>query len=286
MNIAAASNQRRGLKIAPSVGLRGLLAGGLLMTAGTAFAQNSQSPIDITSDTTLYTPDLPPLGFSYGTTTLSVVNTGSPGEESTIRANVPEGAGSVTVSGVVYNLLQFHFHVESEHVINGQPGDMEMHLVHQDVNGNYLVVGRLIEMGAHNDPLDPIFSNLPPDSSAPTLPVFNFDLESILPTASTTFRYSGSLTTSPYTEPVQWIITSEHLEMSQDQIDAFAAVFDGPHGNYRELQPLNGRTVQTDVAGFSTIPEPSTFTLLVAGLGLLLSQRRRTVQTGCGGSRA
>ncbi|MFN0066532.1 MAG: carbonic anhydrase family protein [Limisphaerales bacterium] len=246
-----------------------------LAASAAVWAQNSQSPINITGDpaVSVYNPALPALNFTYGTTSLSVINNGSPGQESTIKANVPAGAGSVVLSGVTYELKQFHFHTESEHQINGADSEMEMHLVHQDSNGNYLVLGRLIEAGALNLALDPIFSNLPPTTSD-TLPVFNFNLTGLLPGTSTSHRYSGSLTTSPYTEPVQWVVFSEKMELSQGQINNFRALFTGPDGNEREPQPLNGRTIQTDVAGF-VVPEPGGVALGLLGFGILAALRRR-----------
>ena len=44
---------------------------------------------------------------------------------------------------------------------------------------------------------------------------------------------------------MRWIVLAEPIEMSQAQIDAFKQLF--PEGNSREVQPLNGRTVKTDV---------------------------------------
>src|SRR5437660_11666971 len=80
----------------------------LLSIASLTAAQ--QSPIDIQSNHTLFT-GLPALQFAYGSSVaLDVFNNGSPDEFATIRANVPAGAGAVTVAGVTYNLLQFHFH--------------------------------------------------------------------------------------------------------------------------------------------------------------------------------
>ena len=75
-----------------------------------------QSPIEIRSEDTLFTA-LPGLNFLYGSgVTLDVTNTGSPGEESTIRANVSAGPGSLSVGGTAYALTQFHFHTKSEHL--------------------------------------------------------------------------------------------------------------------------------------------------------------------------
>jgi len=62
----------------------------------------------------------------------------------TIEVEV-EGENNVILSGVDYRLLQFHFHVASEHRINGGGFDMEMHLVHQSAAGNLAVIGVLLQ---------------------------------------------------------------------------------------------------------------------------------------------
>jgi carbonic anhydrase len=53
------------------------------------------------------------------------------------------------------------------------------------------------------------------------------------------------LTTPNFDEGVRWVMLAEPIEMSGEQIDAFKRLF--PEGNSREIQPLNGRTVLTDV---------------------------------------
>jgi carbonic anhydrase len=40
-------------------------------------------------------------------------------------------AGKISIGGKTYNLKQFHFHVPSEHHINGAAAPSEMHVVHQ-----------------------------------------------------------------------------------------------------------------------------------------------------------
>lgn len=239
-----------------------LVAFTFLLSAATAAFAAEQSPIDITSANTTFA-SLPSLGFSFGTTSLNVEDTGSPGEEATIKAFVTGGNGSLTLSGDTYNLLQFHFHTEAEHLINGVREPMEMHMVHQDGSGNLLVVGRLIVEGAANAALDPIFSSLPTAGSP--LAIGSFNLSLLLPSTLTSYRYGGSLTTSPFTEGVSWVVLSEPLEMSLGQINAFKAVF--PDGDSRHVQALDGRTIQTDVSGFAAVPEPSGYAA-VAGLAL------------------
>jgi carbonic anhydrase len=217
----------------------------LLLTLG-ANAASQQSPLDIRSENVFYT-QLPALNFSYGTTvTLDVVNTGSPSDEATVRANVPAGAASVTLAGVTYKLLQFHFHTKAEHLIDGHQAAMELHLVHQADDGTLLVVGRFIEPGDTNALLAPIFSDLPQNTTQHK-PVGPFSLPGLLPADLSTWRYPGSLTTPPFSEGVQWNVLAAPITLSQSQIDAFRALF--PDGNSRPIQDLNGRAILTDIVG-------------------------------------
>jgi carbonic anhydrase len=275
-----------------------------------SFADNlakmeSQSPIDIRSESTYY-GRLPALNFNLASdTSLEVINNGSPDHEATIRANVNPGQGTLTLSGHEWDLAQFHFHTPSEHLINGRSLPMEMHLVFTDSASNLLVVGRGIgikEWG-YNKALEPIFSDLPQNHEE-ILNVEHFNLNTLLPTNLNSFRYSGSLTTSPYTEGVSWIELATPLLISRSQVEAFESLF--PHGNSREVQELNDRIVLTDVRGFvdhhhaglevsvnsdlgvsvapaaTAVPEPTTYAMLIAGLGLMSAVvRRRNRKAEC-----
>ena len=240
--------------------LLAVLAASALVSLPRAGAQTGleQTPIDIRNEDTTFVPNLPTLGFSYETkATLSVVNNGSPGEFATVRAELsPDTTSKLTVAGatgnVEYKFLQFHFHTPSEHELNGQKFPMEMHLVHKFEDGSpdgvLSVVGVFVKAGRENSELAKIFSHLPaqPDERRA---VARFNLTKLLPHGLESFRYDGSLTTPDpggvFQEGVRWIVLAEPIEMSEQQIDAFKQLF--PEGNSREVQPLNGRTVLTDV---------------------------------------
>lgn len=232
-------------------------------------AMESQSPIDIRSTNTFF-GNLPALQFTLSSDTpMNVINNSTPLtiKESTVRANVDAGAGSLMLSGHEWNLAQFHFHTPSEHLKNGIASPMEMHLVFSDAASNLLVVGRWIEQGAFNSALDPIFSHLP-QTSGDTLHVDHFNLNTLLPDNLESFRYSGSLTTPPFSEGVTWVALAQPLTMSLDQISTFTSLFSD--GDSREVQALNGRIILTDVPGFvSAVPELETYAMLLAGLGLI-----------------
>ncbi|WON74025.1 carbonic anhydrase family protein [Nitrosospira sp. Is2] len=235
-----------------------------------------QSPVDIRPDNTFFRR-LAPLQFSLSSDTdLSVLNTGSPSHESAIKANILPGAGSVTVDGHTYNLAQFHFHTPSEHLESSKATPLELHMVFADSTDNLLVVGRWINQGSFNSALDPIFSDLP--TASETHQVSDFNLNSLLPDNLQSFRYEGSLTTPPFTEEVTWINLAQPLEMAAAQIQAYRDLF--PHGNTRPVQPLGDRIILTDVPGFVTnVPEPQTYAMFLAGLGLLGFMSRRSRQT-------
>lgn len=210
-----------------------------------------QSPIDIVTADVVQDPSFRPLSFQYAaSTTLTVLNVDAPSVEGTIRG-IPAPGSTLSYDGSVYNLLQFHFHIDSEHEIDGRRFPMEMHFVNQKVGStgtdDLLVVGRFVEVGDTNAVLVPFFDAIasipnPGDSLGLTA----FDIASLVPLGQPQYRYAGSLTTPPYTEGVNWnIFYGPSLAVSAAQIDQFAAAF--PFGDSRDVQPLHGRLVTTAV---------------------------------------
>jgi len=208
-------------------------------------AGGQQSPVDIVADAVQFEKKLPPLRLKQaGVTTLDVVNNGH-----TVQANVPTGAGTLTLSGTQYNLLQFHFHTPSEHAVDGEHAALEMHMVHKTADGSQTaVLGVFILAGKKNKELEKIWSNLP-DEEDEEIEVDKFHLHKILPGKKDSFRYGGSLTTPPCTEGVSWILLTTPITMSEEQIEKFQDVFSGPdfpNGNARPTQPLGDRVITTD----------------------------------------
>jgi carbonic anhydrase len=245
--ITPVRNHRRSARTIVGVVVASIVVG---VAAGTVAAVSdpppgaAQSPIDLREDEVTFVDDLPELDFSYARRTrVTLVNTGSPDEEATIRADVPAGAGSFTLGRVRYDLLQFHWHTPSEHEIEGRRTALEMHFVHRSADGSLLVVGVFIEKGRKNRKLAAIFRALP-EHAGETAVVSRVALRKLLPREDESFRYDGSLTTPPFTEGVQWIVLAEPITLGKRQIEAFRELFE--EGNSREVQPLHGREVLSD----------------------------------------
>ena len=68
------------------------------------------------------------------------------------------------------------------------------------------------------------------------------DMNKILPSTEKFFHYTGSLTTPPCSEKVEWFVLEEPIEFSKEQIAAFEKAY---LNNNRPVNPLNSRTLYT-----------------------------------------
>lgn len=203
-----------------------------------------QSPVNIVREecTSQY---IAPINYSYTTSHIHLFNNGH-----TIQANLDNGQNYISVGDRRYNLQQFHFHTQSEHTLNGEHAPIEMHLVHRDDFGGLAVVGVLINEGEENKTLEELWENLPQKHEIGYYTKKKIEISELIPENQSSFRYTGSLTTPPCTEDVEWAVMAEALEMSKDQIYAFTGLFDGaefPEGNRRPVQPLNSRSIILDI---------------------------------------
>jgi carbonic anhydrase len=190
-----------------------------------------QSPIDIPATAPVNPADIV---FNYQPTALNIVNNGH-----TIKADYDEGS-SIEIDGKAYNLLQFHFHALSENTIDGNYSDMEMHLVHQSDDGEYAVVGVMMDRGAENPAYAPVWDNMPAEEGDPqTISGTSVNGMDLLPQDQSYYRFDGSFTTPPCTEGVKWFVMSNPVELSDAQVATFEEIYSG---NYRPVQPLNDRT--------------------------------------------
>lgn len=192
-----------------------------------------QSPIDIAASSA-FMVGLDDLQTNWSESTIEVIDNGH-----TIQANVASG-NTTTFDGAAYDLLQFHFHRPSEHTVDNEVFPMELHFVHADASGNLAVVGVLLGVG---DDDNEAFASIWNAQAAQgeDAAIADFDLGALLPDDLARFRYSGSLTTPPCSEGVNWNVLSTPVALSQAQIDSFLY-----SGNARPVQGVNNRAILVD----------------------------------------
>lgn len=223
-----------------TAGTAGLAAGTAAPAAG---AVPFQSPIAIRSRHAVAAPELPRLALEYPhrvDVTVRYVsrddNCSARGEEEVVQADVPAGAAALRLGSTRYDLLQYHFHTPSEHTLDGRHYPVEQHFVHRGPNGETLVLGLFLVPGGHRRQLpEPLPAECGPSRET------TVDLTHAVPADLSTFRYQGSLTTAPFSEPVSWLVLRQPLAVATSGIVGYRRLF--PDGDARETQPLNGRVV-------------------------------------------
>ncbi|MDR1108973.1 MAG: carbonic anhydrase family protein [Spirochaetaceae bacterium] len=146
----------------------------------------------------------------------------------------------ITIGTEVYVLRQFHFHAPSEHRIDGKAFVMELHLVHENAQGDLAVMGSMISEGAENEALKEAFAALPGKGDGTVSPTVTVNPADLFNGEQGAYLYEGSLTTPPCSEGVKWTIAAKPIELSTAQIQAFTALYTG---NNRPVQALNRRAV-------------------------------------------
>lgn len=141
-----------------------------------------------------------------------------------------------------YKLLQFHFHSDGEHTIDGVNRLLELHLVHSDTNNNLSVIGILFEEGSNNIAFQQFLDNLPEKEGQTKNYNQMIDITQFLPNNKSFYSYDGSLTTPDCTEGVNWIIMKDLVQVSSDQITEFLA-FRNNKKNNRIIQDTGNRTI-------------------------------------------
>jgi carbonic anhydrase len=190
---------------------------------------NQQSPVDIGSP---IKAQLPALKINWAKRVNTIVNNGH-----TIQLDV---ADSVTTSGInfygpggSYQLMQFHFHHPSEHLIGGKSFPMEAHFVHANAGGDLAVIGVLMTAGRANKAFNQVVSTMP-DKAGPAVKAdAAVDPNGLLPAGRGYYRYSGSLTTPPCSQTVDWLLLVDPIQVADADIARFAKLF-----------PMNARPVQ------------------------------------------
>lgn len=190
----------------------------------------NQSPINLSA---MVDAKLAPLDIQYSGTVTALTNNGH-----SLQATI-EGANSLTIDGIEFELKQFHFHTPSENTIDNHYFPLEGHFVHADKNGDLAVISVMFEMGSENQQLSSLTQTLPAKGETVKL-AHPFAVKDMLPSYSSYYRFNGSLTTPPCTEGVRWIVLKDVKTLSEEQEQALTGVMGE---NNRPVQATNARVV-------------------------------------------
>ncbi len=190
-----------------------------------------QSPVDIVG---YRAGAAGPLSFAYGSAAPSV-------RRDAAFTHVEYAPGNVFTDGQrSFQLKSAHLHAPSEHRIDGLSFAAEMHLVHEDDEGGLAVVGLMYNLGAPNPVVQAVL-DAAPEPGGSVAGGNALAAVSYVPDEGGYYRYEGSKTTPPCSEPVVWYVMKEALTVSPEQVDGLQALSGGPTN--RPLQPLNGRGI-------------------------------------------
>ena len=151
---------------------------------------------------------------------------------------------------LVFDSVQFHAHAPSEHTVDGEFHDLEIHFVHTHPDGDkFAVIGVFFDVGQYENPFIAQLGFELAEEEENTIGAV--DVATFLEEIDTEnyWHYDGSFTTPPCTEGVKFFVMKEVQSISQDQLDAFHSYswgngdFENGEGNNRRTQPLNDRTL-------------------------------------------
>jgi carbonic anhydrase len=194
----------------------------------------SQSPINIVSSRAVTGKHK--VKFNYKASNEHVDNLGH-----TIKVTYDAGS-SLEYDGTRYDLVQFHFHTPSEHLLDGVTYPMEMHLVHaqHDHPEHLLVVGVLFKEGKAHPLLGKLLNDVPSHAGEHADKDAQLDATAIFKRGEGYYHYDGSLTTPPYSETVTWLVLDQSHDASAEQIEALNRI---EGNNARHIQDQRARLV-------------------------------------------
>jgi carbonic anhydrase len=149
---------------------------------------------------------------------------------------------TITYAGSEYELIQFHLHSPSETQWHQQSFPLEIHFVHQGKDGKVAVLAVLVKGGEENPVISKIIKNLPKEQRKEVeVRGEKIDPSQLLPQDRRYYAFSGSLTTPPCIEGLQWIVMPTPITASPAQILEIREAAGG--NNARPVQPMNDRVL-------------------------------------------
>ena len=148
----------------------------------------------------------------------------------------------------IYKVNHLHMHGPSEHRLDGQQEDLEIHIVHELIGGpdgwkdykeKLAVIGVLFRIAEKSHPF---IEKLQPQDFGE---IPSLSLSELVDSKAGFYHYKGSLTNPPCADVVNWILLKEIMPISFDDLESFRDIWYGGlgHGNFRECQPLCERRI-------------------------------------------
>ena len=140
-----------------------------------------------------------------------------------------------------FELIQFHFHHPSEHLLKGNAYPMEIHFVHRAADHEYVVLAVFARVGREHPRIEKLWDKIPQEiDREKTYSDERLSAGDLIPDSKVYYHYTGSLTTPPCTENVTWLVLEEPIEISQEQLEHFQKHI---RQNARPVQKLHHRII-------------------------------------------
>lgn len=194
-----------------------------------------QSPINITQVTSS-AANVPAINYSQSAN-VQINNNGH-----TVVYTPTTEDSTIELNNERYVLKQFHYHMPSEHQFSGQNYPGEIHFVHANSAGDLAVIGVMVKPGKANEVIRVLLNGTQLSTENKAGSTANkVNLSALAPAMPTYYHYTGSLTTPPCSEKVEWYVSKQPLELASDQIAIMTDLYDG---NNRPVQSQGNRTIE------------------------------------------
>ena len=195
-----------------------------------------QSPIEIQESHCIQEPSLPPLQCEYKPEVSRTILNNGHGWKVMADPDMSRLSGG-PLSGE-YRLVQYQAHwgsgdgEGSEHVLDGERYDAELHLVHCNTKYRSLyqalqrpdglaIIAVLLKLGRQHQEFSKlciILNHVQRKGLQRDISALNLSPDMFLPVNKSYFTYAGSLTTPPLSECVTWLVFREPVEISRWQL--------------------------------------------------------------------